>query len=186
MRIRGINEKHWTEYYATHERQGPSEFAKYVSGRLRGNFLFDFGCGDGRDTLFLDAFVPTMGIDPCAPPGMWYFRQASAEDFMVVQPSTPDTITYARWFLHAVHEHTEDRLLEWTKGQLLVEARVEGDDVNNDHWRRPLNAKRFLEKLLRLRYDIRYFEISRNFSPPGSPLLLRVDALRKGGESIQG
>lgn len=166
------NEAYWTDYYQTHEVLPPSPFAVWAKPRIRGCWVWDIGCGDGRDTVYLKA----CGVDPHAP-NSWGRMQV--EDLMVFSGGHHDTV-YARWFLHAVEEDVEDKLLNWTRGQLLVEARVIGDDVDNTHWRRPIDPDAFLAKLVALNYSVKYFEVDRGFSVVGDddPLLLRVDAQR--------
>lgn len=171
-----VNEEYWKNYYATHEQQEPSAFAVWARPRVKGVLVIDVGSGDGRDTEYLDG----VGVEPTNEQAAF---PMSAQVFMSGWTSLPTDTVYARWFLHAVEEEVEDQLLEWTQGQLLVEARVEGDKVDDTHWRRPINTTKFLEKLIRLNYEITYFEVSRNFAPPGFPLLFRVDAKRKGVSS---
>ena len=173
-----MNDNYWAEFYDTFRRTKPSDFAVWAEPRITGGLVYDFGCGDAADLRYFLANGHTIvGIDP------QYMHNYTAENYMGSHWCRPDDTVYARWFLHAVEQSVEDQLLEWTQGQLLVEARVVGDSLDDTHYRRPLNPEVFVPKLYNLGYTIHYFEVSRSFSPgfaEDSPLLFRLNATRKG------
>lgn len=167
------NEDYWRDYYLKAERQPPSDFAVWAKPRIRGSLVWDIGCGDGRDTGYLTA----VGVDPFSPPP---HAPAKFEDFAKEHECSPSDTVYARWFLHSVESEVEDQLLDWTKGQLLVEARVKGDNTDDTHWRRPVDPDHFWRKLHSVGYDVLYFSVRHGYSKVGDddPYLLRVDAQR--------
>jgi hypothetical protein len=164
---------YWEKFYETFERNEPSPFAEWARPRITGTRVYDIGCGNGRDTAYLEA----IGVDPMSPQGA-NFSHLTAETFFECWESFPSDTVYARWFLHAVEERVEDELLEWTQGQLFVEARAIGDELDGSHYRRPINPEVFLQKLLDFDYEIIYYELGRSFSYE-TPLLFRVEAYRK-------
>lgn len=157
---------YWKNYYQSGGIEEPSDFAKFVLPKLKGT-LVDIGCGNGRDTRYLQT-ENTIGIDPATVGG-------NAENL-----SKADNY-YARFFFHAVTEKLEDKVLRQIHGTLYAESRAEGDDSYvDDHYRRPINPEKFISKLIKLGYRIKYVEVARGLAVYNGqdPLIIRTVAQR--------
>lgn len=175
--------EYWRKFYERGSTFEPSDFCKWALPRITGSTVFDLGCGNGRDTEYIARELPVMGVDPHAPKFKAEFRyhHMPVEEFMVLVPCHQFDTVYSRWFFHAIDEELETRILDWTKGQLIIEARVVNDDpLPADHYRRPLDPDKFLKKLENWGYQLEYFEVGRGMSVVGDddPELMRVDAYR--------
>ena len=172
-----MNEAYWKTYYENHERLVPSSFAEWARPLIRGEFVVDMGCGDGRDTNHLRASMPGVGVDPNAPDGEQYIRQNWFEWIEDNPPSGDDTL-YMRWFAHAIPFYELYELISRWEGQVLIEARLaglRGDAVDDTHKRWPVNSSHLMIGMLTKGYEIRHYEEG-YFSEPDSPLLFRLDA----------
>jgi tellurite methyltransferase len=50
---------YWDSFYSTWQESAPSQFAAFIAGTIYPNSNFsiiDFGCGNGRDTIFFDKY----------------------------------------------------------------------------------------------------------------------------------
>lgn len=175
---------YWAKFYNRFKNTDPSPFCRWALPRIWGAMVFDVGCGNGRDTEKIAEALPVMGIDPHAPSFRAEFRyhQITIEDFMPLVPCSPVDTVYARWFFHSVEEQVEDAVLDWTKGQLLVESRAYDllEDPPDDHYVRPLNPDAFVAKIEKIGFNVDYYAVDRGWSMMGEedPLLMRVEAHR--------
>jgi len=174
-----MNKEYWEEYWRTHEVLAPSSFAKWARPRMEGIYVFDVGCGNGRDTTYLAEQHRTIGIDPFAPNSLLY-RQLTWQQMLEEYPDSEWNTLYARFFLHSIEEHEEAELLEAWQGQVFIEARELGDDIDDTHWRRPISSELLVDEMISMGYQIKYYEISDEFSIQGDdkPLLFRIEAKR--------
>ena len=64
-----MNKAYWEEFYKSHHDMTPSEFAvfckKWITPKDR---VIDVGCGNGRDTYFLNDYSKTEGVDEAVLP----------------------------------------------------------------------------------------------------------------------
>jgi SAM-dependent methyltransferase len=165
---------YWDDYYA-HSRSGtrplPSQFATFVAGELAvPHRVVDFGCGNGRDSLFFASYGhQVVGIDGSAAAVAYCSDLASSWgqkieflNIAVEDPELPSlvpaadgpTVVYARFFLHAITEAEESAFLAHAAtltrpGDLLaVEYRTVRDlshaMVTGAHYRRFMEPTQFL------------------------------------------
>jgi len=88
------------------------------------------GCGDGRDLyLFKKNGIPAHGVD--ASYEAEFIIKQDVEKYME-ENEAPDNV-YARFFWHAVPPETQQKILEWTKNMLFIEARTTKDKPKNTH-----------------------------------------------------
>ena len=140
------------EYWDDRYKKGylttkPSSFAKFFYGYEPEGVVVDFGCGNGRDTLFFASKgLITLGVDQ-SEVAIKKLRtkhyKTSYVDFMCADVDSikgvfPDKIgtVYARFVLHALTEQQEDDLLDWAsdnlkKGGLLA---IETRSVDDPHF----------------------------------------------------
>lgn len=158
--------EYWNGYYSSHRpaaRPLPSQFATFVAGELEGpHRVVEFGCGTGRDALFFAEYghevvgvdASAAAVDACielagrlGSPAR-FVRAGIEEDGLPERlgSSALPTLVYARFFLHAITEDEEGRLLDLAAeltgpgGVLAVEYRTVRDadlaKVTDAHFRR--------------------------------------------------
>jgi tellurite methyltransferase len=191
---------HWNKNYkGARNFATPSQFAAFTLNEISDvNTIIEFGCGDGRDTLFFSR----QGIDVYASDGstsaVEICRKLSAVNTTVscevvdysdlelittwirrVQLDFSSSIIYARFLLHSVDSETENNLLHTfselfksgTKNAFL-EFRTDLDsDLPKEtpgHFRRFINLQEFEEKLLRYELGISYKREGQGFAKYGS------------------
>jgi cyclopropane fatty-acyl-phospholipid synthase-like methyltransferase len=118
---------YWDEYYSRATdiaRPLPSQFAVFVAGELKSpHRIVEFGCGNGRDSLFFSAHGHrVIGVDASDPAVKRCVGLAEALGEVVefvtsaiddpgligrIPPSERPTAIYARFFLHAITEEEE-------------------------------------------------------------------------------
>ena len=139
--------KYWNNYYESERAmQKPSSFARYCLSSIdKQNTLVEFGCGNGRDSLYfsrnnikviaLDRSVVAIKKNELKTPSKVRFLH---QDFT----SIPDSFAkykigtvYSRFTLHSVNKEGYDkalisayRLLE-QNGKFLIEARTVNDPL---------------------------------------------------------
>jgi SAM-dependent methyltransferase len=164
---------YWDTFYGQQEpslRHIPSQFATFVASELdRKHQIIEFGCGNGRDTLFFAQHGhDVVGIDGSAP-AIKHCRAAAealGEDVIFIDGSVDDpdlparlpgrqgpAVIYARFFLHAITSVEESAFLECASaitrpGDLMaVEYRTVRDQgqtkVADAHFRRFLTPHDF-------------------------------------------
>ena len=162
-----VRQAYWDDYYSrarSVQRPLPSQFATFVAGELAGpHRVIDFGCGNGRDSLFFASYEhQVVGIDGSAAAVAYCAGLAESWgqkiDFIQAAVDDPDlpqqvpaavegpTVVYARFFLHAITEEEEQSFLGHaaaltSPGDLLaVEYRTIRDlslaKVTGAHYRR--------------------------------------------------
>jgi hypothetical protein len=175
---------HWERFYSGRHTLKPSPFARFIATQFNGANIIELGCGNGRDSYFLGRTNRVVGVDSAFRPadrnGTRFVQKDVAE--AVGDPYSYDVL-YARFFLHAIPEALEDKILAWNQGVLTAEFRSVGDEpLRQDHYRRLIDGERFLGKLLRLGYEIQRYEKGRGLAKFGEedPLIIRVIARRAG------
>lgn len=158
--------EYWNGYYASHRsatRPLPSQFATFVAGELDGSHrVVELGCGNGRDALFFAEYGhEVVGVDGSAAAveactalaatlgsGARFLQATITDDDLAdrLGSSALPTVVYARFFLHAITEAEEGRLLDLAAavsepgGLLAVEYRTVEDaslaKVTDEHFRR--------------------------------------------------
>ena len=194
-----MNEKYWPGFYKDKEVARRSEFAYFCRNLIgRCNFL-EVGAGDGRDTLFFNEvnelsirkinYLAVIEPNNILEIDKVDHYQGTFEEYIdngKCPPNRPSggscfDYIYARWFIHAVSEEVEDKLLEFAKEQkatLMLEFRILGDEPDDTHERRLIDLEKFTTKLLGIGFVIKHLEQGHGLSKVGDndPLLARVIA----------
>jgi SAM-dependent methyltransferase len=177
---------YWDQYYSTHRTAGrrlPSQFATFVAGELdRPHRVIELGCGDGRDAMFFATYGhEVIGVDasPYAveacrsvadslglPATFIASRIDSPELAARVRGDAGPRVVYARFFLHAITEPEEERLLDLAQaltdpGDLLaVEYRTIRDQIGaketQTHFRRFVLPATFQARALGRGFEVTY------------------------------
>jgi len=176
-----IDQQHWNEFYKHFDETHPSDFAQWATDMIKGYMIFDFGCGNGRDTEYLAQIHPNViGVDTCAPDGDKYARM-DILDYITNNQCPEDSTVYCRWLFHAIPMSLENKILGWTNGQIMIEARAVGDDsFDEDHYRRLIEPRDLLSKLHEFGYITDYVRVGYGMSQRASddPYIVRVVAHR--------
>lgn len=176
-------QSYWNEYYSARmEPSVPSQFAAFVLNEFRKSEQFvDIGCGDGRDALFFASFgKPVLGIDGSTEAVAFCSAVADERGLTSASFSTldvsdaaackamadkyaglwSDAVIYARFFLHAIDETSEDNFLKLAHalmgpdGRICIEFRTLRDQhqmkVTESHYRRFIDPVLFVQKAARL------------------------------------
>jgi SAM-dependent methyltransferase len=185
--------QYWNSFYnseAARRLAIPSQFAAFVAGELQGGeFITELGCGTGRDALFFSSIgYPVIAFDAsdqaiahctqaaarrgvnarfeCASVGSPHLHQLLQEALSTA--STTDVFIYTRFFLHAITEELEDKLLDLV-GHLAVnrrmrfaaEFRTHRDTAlpktTSSHYRRFIDPTDLLSKVGRRGFTVDYF-----------------------------
>ena len=134
----------WEQYYAGQIKgdntlvEQPSPFAVEVSSKLpKGSKVLDFGCGNGRDSVFFASQgLTVVATDICSKAVELTASKlpAGSEAFVsdgLNLPNTPVDYAYARFVLHALTESDQDVVLRWmrrhVKRQVFIETRSTKD-----------------------------------------------------------
>lgn len=137
LRDGDITDVYWREFYRDHDMTNASPFVRFVSERLSSpGAVIEFGCGSGRDSLYLAAQGWTvLGTDRAreaidrAEGAAPRFNLDGSIRFDVVDAAseadvrkclerheeflrTDNLVVYLRFFLHAIEERVERTLLE--------------------------------------------------------------------------
>ena len=183
-----MNQNYWLKFYRDKEKSKPSAFAKFCYKFIKpGDQLIEVASGDGRDSvLFQQKGNLKVAVEPnnslITKLGIGQFVGTFDDFVMRSQGALFDyDIVYARWFIHAVPEETENLLIEFAKEKnatLMLEFRIEGDKPDDTHKRRLINPEKFLEKLTKNGFSIKYYKQGYGFSKKGKddPYLARVIA----------
>jgi SAM-dependent methyltransferase len=206
---------HWADFYSRHHFDSGSTFSRFVLDRPGTPArLVDLGCGDGRDACALAAAGRTvLGVDASEEGVAHAALRAeglgldSRLSFVACDVSDAESLRshlepfvaaadgpvgfYLRFFLHAIPEDAQARLLQTLDAvarpgdQLLAEFRTTGDaairKVHGKHFRRYLDASAFAAELsTTYRFEVEHLEEGQGLSPFGEedPVLCRIVATR--------
>ena len=189
-----MNKKWWIEYYRQHRNpSAPSDFAKFVSGFLRRtDLLLDVGCGTGRDSVYLGKFCKVVGIDECTEEIEYlskHFnkRVAVFKNMNCVEWPVGQLVShvYLRFFLHAITEKEEDKLIKLIyqildkNGYLFVEARsILGAFKDPQKSRRFIDQQKLIGKLDGFKLVYIREGIGMASTPTEDPPVVRIVAQR--------
>ncbi len=155
------NKVYWEEYYARKRykhvwAEFPSQFAAFCASEIEaGSKILDFGCGNGRDSLFLSQIGHDVVACDYAKAGVELVKEkaeakqleldaqilniydtSDVQKFITANPSEYDVI-YSRFVMHAITAEGQDRFLRLTKkvlkesGKVILEFR-NSEDVRKD------------------------------------------------------
>jgi SAM-dependent methyltransferase len=176
---------YWNNFYKKEINLLPSQFAVFVASEYpEKNNIIDFGCGSARDTLFLSKFYKkVIGIDASTQiiaknkklestkkNTVFLLNDLSNENVLIDSLNNElseikDCIFYARFFLHAIDEDTENKLLNLYKicknnNLLALEFRTLKDKnlkkQFGNHFRRFIDLNHLIEKVENLKLKVEY------------------------------
>ena len=180
-----FNINYWNNFYKNKFNMIPSQFAVFVANEYpEKNNVIDFGCGSGRDTLFLAKFYKkVIGIDASGEiiarnkklknsnkNITFLLNDLSNENVLVDLLNNElgqieNCIFYARFFIHAVDEDTENKLLNLYKicksnNLLALEFRTSKDEnlkkQFGNHYRRFIDLNNLIDKVQNLKLRVKY------------------------------
>ncbi len=209
---------YWANFYAHHAYTQGSTFFEFIESLpSTPPTVVDIGCGDGRDSLaFGTAGRHVLGLDQ-SPVGIEHasaralkahlddtvrFRECDVADTAALGTALEDAVSladgpalyYLRFFLHAIDEDTQRRLLDAIGAHarpgdsFAAEFRTDKDEarskVHTKHYRRYQNADALLEDLHQRGWRVTHHEEGTGLSPYGEedPVLCRVIAERASTE----
>jgi len=174
--------EYWSMYYKKHKQSfDPSLFSKSIIKFIKkGDSLIDLGCGNGRDSsFFAENEIYTHGVDMISSEIEFLNRENKNNEYLTYSdnnfldlPEKNFTHAYSRFTLHSIPPKTEKKLFNWVKTYikkyLFIEVRSDRDllfEQKTDHYRRFYNFEQLIVKLINNGFQIKYSEISDEFSP---------------------
>ena len=183
-----MEKKYWSDFYqsSSDTKNVPSQFAAFVANELINNYklyrddisIFEIGCGNGRDSKFLNSFGYNVIAFDQTLKGVSFknsetlvFQELS--DFEMLNDNLQKIwkkkckkLFYSRFFLHAISQEEEDKLLNslnplLNSGDLIAaEARTiqdrENQKVTPEHYRRFINFEDLKKKLITMGFEVIY------------------------------
>ena len=208
--MKSNNKIFWNKYYNSKDNNNkPSNFALFIYKNYikKNTFLIDVGAGDGRDSFYLRKKAKHVcSIDQSTIAikknklkarrlGLknMTFKNLSSNHLKKVANKKVNFI-YARFFIHAINEISEDIFLKSIKKNfesktiISLEFRTIKDVLMKkgkklskyerltDHYRRFIDTKKFENKLKKLNYRVLYKKqgINLSKSPNDNPHLCRI------------
>jgi len=179
-----MNREYWVNFYKKFKIYFPTDFAKFCLRFIpKEATILDIGCGNGRDSYFFaKKGFEVIGIDYAYRPKSRrnaFFIKIDFKDFIAVYNN--QDVVYTRFFIHSISNEEIDVLLKWVKGLFLTEFRSKDDEPTlYKHPRNLIDEKRFLRKLLKLNYDILYYEKGKGLAKfkNEDPIVVRIVAKR--------
>ena len=208
--MKSNNKIFWNKYYNSKDNNNkPSNFALFINKNYikKNTFLIDVGAGDGRDSFYLRKKAKHVcSIDQSTIAikknklkarrlGLknMTFKNLSSNHLKKVANKKVNFI-YARFFIHAINEVSEDIFLKSIKKNfesktvISLEFRTikdvlmkKGKKISKyerltDHYRRFIDTKKFENKLKKLNYRVLYKKqgINLSKSPNDNPHLCRI------------
>jgi len=184
---------YWENFYSNFTLGQESNFARTVE---KSNSIIDFGCGNGRDSLY---FANTRKVLACdySKIALSKIKHHNIETFrfdfrdnprLFYQKFQEYDIGYMRFILHAVDKQTQSNIIECakysirTEGKIYIEARSDkGEHPDYSHYRRLINKNELIEELMDNLFEIISSKEGVGFSIAGNedPTLVRVVAINK-------
>jgi len=208
------DEEYWNSYYADHPEDTPSPFAQYVMERYlkdRRGYLVDFGCGNGRDSLyFAKNGLCVLGMDASGVAVEQLKKRSGknprfiAGDFSSYRydEGSPDFV-YCRFSIHAIDAEQQAQFLQNAEdclgagSILMIEVRSVNDAlygkgtaagknafIYGGHYRRFIEIPELQADLILSGFNILEAEESTDFAPYNgeSPSVIRIIA-KKNAEA---
>lgn len=193
--------RYWNQYYSKNSAMplgNESKFARDILPKIsdKGTSLIEFGCGNGRDSLFFaEKGLDVTGIDASGNAiEMLKERNTFPNARFLCEDFTGESVIfkvqhdycYCRFTLHAITEMQEQYALRnardtlKTGGMLFIEARSIMDDIcglgkcvgensyiYNDHFRRFIDKDKLINNLESVGFGIVSEQEGRGFAPYG-------------------
>jgi len=172
---------------------------------IEGQKLLDLGCGNGRDTVYLNKRTGScfVGLDAC--PAAVEAAKTLAEhhdvncNFIRADACAAADIyagvqgVYSRFFFHSISCSVQHDILELLQANLrepaclYIEVRAASKaaaghvETNDGHYRRLIHAETFFEELHVAGFDVVWTECGRGLARFGNddPVILRIHAVRR-------
>lgn len=187
------NINYWNNFYKKKIEMLPSQFAIFIASEYPNKYnLIDFGCGSARDTIFFSKlYNKVIAIDASSEiinknkkslsfrdNVIFLLNDLSNEKILInllcnELSEITNCIFYARFFIHAVDEIIENKLLNvfdsCNKNNLLaLEFRTLKDkDFKKqfgNHYRRFVDPNALISKLEKMNLKVEYFTEGRGFA----------------------
>lgn len=193
--------RYWNQYYSKNSAMplgNESKFARDILPKIsdKGTSLIEFGCGNGRDSLFFaEKGLDVTGVDASGNAiEMLKERNTFPNARFLCEDFTGESVIfkvqhdycYCRFTLHAIAEMQEQYALRnardtlKTGGMLFIEARSIKDDIcglgkcigensyiYNDHFRRFIDKDKLVNNLESGGFGIASEQEGRGFAPYG-------------------
>ena len=192
-----MDNPYWKDVYLTKDLpRDASDFARFVTDTLKDKkvkFILDLGCGNGRDSYYLQDFGTVIGVDLATRPAKSYnasFLQTSMDNLN----ETEWDLIYMRFSLHSVVEEIEDKVLDYAMRNakyIAIEARSTSDklsggqDENNvetsyasKHYRRYIDKNKLMKKIKDRGFNVMHVSESDTYAKykDTSPMCVRLIA----------
>ena len=184
---------YWENFYSNFTLSVESDFARTVE---KSNSIIDFGCGNGRDSLYFAKDRRVLACDSCNtalekiqhPNIETFCFDFEDEPYLFYQRHNEYDIGYMRFILHAVDKKVQSNILTCAKhsikigGKIYIEARSDkGELPDISHYRRLINKDELVDTLLYDSFKIIFIEEGRGFSKTKTedPVLIRIVAINK-------
>lgn len=184
-----MNEAYWKNFYKTKKISiKPTSFARFCLDYLPEDcFLYDLGCGNGRDSYFFGKHCQkVVGVDnnilPLDKRNVEFMATTAGNIFLGgTIPDAYEIVIYSRFFLNSIScKEIIDLILEIKKGYFMAECRSIGDEprLYKIHKRNFVDGEWLLTNLIRAEFKIMYYQKSRELAKYKNedPLVLRVIA----------
>jgi len=210
------NIKYWDSFYSKNSQlQEPSPFAQWCVQNYfdSDSKVLDLGCGNGRDTFYFlkNKIVATgadgsshvigvnntrLGLTGVEQNTTFFELHFDGSEDKELPENLPEGINviYSRFFLHAISEADEDRVLDFCDsslergGKLCFEFRTIHDPLMSqgiqlsanerytDHYRRFIDSTSFRKKIKKRGWEELYFIESKNLAILGNenPVVARI------------
>lgn len=190
--------KYWNNFYDSKNKIiEPSNFAKFIKKKIlnKNDIILDIATGNGRDAFYFSKFSKKVyGIDKSNVAiklskekvknrkiKNLKFLNLLSENIKYFKNKNIKFL-YARFFIHAVNEKTEDKFFRDIKKyfdkkiKIALEFRTTKDDLikkgrkisKNErvtsHYRRFIELEKFEKKIKKLNYKVIYKKIGKNLS----------------------
>ena len=185
---------YWDTYYKSNKKIKESSFARFVIKKIDKNSkIIDIGCGNGRDSFFFsknDLKVTAIDISKSAIKNNSLKSNKNLKflkfDIEKNTMSKKFDVIYCRFFIHAISEKNEDKLIAFIKKikkrntLAFFEFRNHKDKIfqkkkirkHNDviefekgHFRRIIDPKKFIKKVSnKIKLKVIYKKSAKNLS----------------------
>lgn len=185
-----MEKDYWKKFYRKDSEASdllpPSQFAAFVAGIIttRDLTVIDYGCGTGRDSVFLSNYVNrVIAVDQVNSihsdvviknNNLFFCYPEDLKDSIKTYAANQNICVYARFFLHAIDDKEQSNFLDscselLSKGeQVFFEFRVEKDRVlkkeTAKHYRRYQSLSSLCSSLEKRGFDVVYSAEGRGFA----------------------
>ena len=178
--------EYWSSFYKKFSVKEPSDFAKFVLKKFKGQKLkiLDAGCGNGRDSYFLATEFDVTGVDTSILLENGENCKFKKTDMTEIDKTGFDII-YTRFTFHSITNEQQDSFIKSIKDKsyLVMETRSDkGQDTfryhGEKHYRNLTNID-YLKKLLTdNHFEIEYLIEENNCAiyKNENPIVIRVIA----------